>query len=144
MLFIYAIRYCLNKHCFLLSKSDLLGEIPKTLIRKDVYMNRNKSFIVRMTNKEITSLDKKVKRTKMSREQYVRTLCNNKIPVEIPPADYYSLIREVRALGNSMNQIAYKANSMGLLDAPLYRHNADLIIETADKLATVCLPKDFI
>jgi len=105
-------------------------------------MHRTQSFIVRMTPDELKALDKKVKRTKMSREAYVRTLCNNKTPVEIPPADYHALIREVRALGNNLHQIAYKANSMGLLDAPEYRRNADMITAVADKLTLVCLPRE--
>ena len=53
-----------------------------------------------MTKDELQALDKKVKRTGMSREGYVRTLCNNKTPVELPPADYHALVREVRMLGN--------------------------------------------
>ncbi|MGL4668668.1 MAG: plasmid mobilization protein [Saezia sp.] len=48
-------------------------------------MHRKQSFIVRMTKEELASLDKKVKKTGMSREGYIRTLCNNKTPVEIPP-----------------------------------------------------------
>lgn len=105
-------------------------------------MNRKNAFIVRMTKAELQALDKKVKRTSMSREGYVRTLCNNKLPVELPPADYYTLIREVRALGNNLHQIAYKANAQGLLDTPLFKRHADHITAVADKLMAVCLPRD--
>ncbi|MDD4474266.1 MAG: plasmid mobilization relaxosome protein MobC [Eubacteriales bacterium] len=105
-------------------------------------MNRTQAFIVRMNKAEMQALDKKVKRTGMSREGYVRTLCNNKTPVELPPADYYALIREVRALGNNLHQIAYKANAQGLLDTPLFKHHADNITAVADKLTAVCLPRD--
>ena len=104
-------------------------------------MHRRFEIKVRFTRDEIQTLDKKVKRTGMSREGYVRTLCNNKTPVELPPADYHALIREVRALGNSMNQIAYKANAMGLLDAPQYRRYADRVIAVADNLLMLCLPQ---
>lgn len=104
-------------------------------------MNRKQSFIVRMTKEELASLDKKVKKTGMSREGYVRTLCNNKTPVEIPPADYYALVREVRALGNNLHQIAHKANALGLLDVPEFRRHAEHITAVADKLTAVCLPR---
>ncbi len=104
-------------------------------------MHRNQAFIIRMTKDELQTLDKKVKKTGLSREGYVRTLCNNKTPVELPPADYHALIREVRVLGNNLHQIAYKANSMGLLDAPEYKRHADHITAVADKLTTVCLPR---
>lgn len=105
-------------------------------------MNRNNEIKVRFNQDEIRVLNKNVKKTGMSREQYIRTLCKDKLPVEIPSADYFALIREVRALGNNMHQIAYKANSMNLLDAPMYRQNADKVTALADKLMSVCLPKD--
>ena len=104
--------------------------------------NRNLEIKVRFNRDELQTLDKKVKRTGMSREGYVRTLCNGKTPVELPPADYYALIREVRALGNNLHQIAYKANALGFLDAPEYRRHADNITAVADKLTAVCLPRD--
>jgi len=105
-------------------------------------MNRTYEIKVRFNKEELQSLYKKVEKTGMSREQYIRTLCKNKVPVEIPPIDYFSLIREVRELGNNMYQIAYKVNSMGLLDTPFYRQNAETITELADKLTAVCLPID--
>lgn len=104
--------------------------------------NRTLEIKVRFTRNELSSLNKKVKRTGMSREGYVRTLCNNKTPVELPPANYYALIREVRALGNNLHQIAYKANAQGLLDTPLFKRHADSITAVADKLTAVCLPRD--
>lgn len=45
-------------------------------------------------------------KTGLSREAYIRTVLAGKVPVEIPPAPYYELMREVHALGNSMNQLA--------------------------------------
>ena len=104
-------------------------------------MNRNQSFIVRMTKDELQTLDKKVKKTGLSRESYVRTLCKEKTPVEIPSADYYALIREVRALGEIMNQIAYKALTADSPEAEMCRKNADHVITVADNLMAVCLPK---
>lgn len=104
--------------------------------------NRTLEIKVRFTHNELSSLNKKVKRTGMSREGYVRALCNNKTPVELPPADYHALIREVRALGNNLHQIAYKANSQGLLDTPLFKRHADNITAVADKLTSVCLPRE--
>jgi hypothetical protein len=105
-------------------------------------MRRNCEIKVRFSEEELRNLDKKVKRTTMSREGYVRTILNSKTPVEIPPADYFALIREVRALGNNLHQIAYKANSQGLLDTPMFKRHADNITAVADKLTAVCLPRE--
>jgi hypothetical protein len=106
--------------------------------------HRNLEIKVRFTRDELSTLDKKVKKTGMSREGYVRTICNNKTPVEIPPADYYTLLREVRALGNNLHQSSYKANALGFLDAPEFRRHADRITEVADKLTAVCLPRSWL
>jgi len=104
--------------------------------------NRTLEIKVRFTRDELQTLDKKVKKTGLSREGYVRNLCNNKTPVELPPADYHALVREVRMLGNNLHQIAAKANAQGLLDTPMFKRHADNITAVADKLTTVCLPRD--
>ena len=105
-------------------------------------MHRTNQFIVRMTKDELQTLDKKVKRAGMSREGYVRTLCNNKTPVALPPVDYQALVREVRMLGSNLHQIAAKANALGLLDVPMFKRHANTITAVADKLTTVCLQRD--
>jgi hypothetical protein len=104
--------------------------------------NRTFEIKVRFTRNELQALNKKVKRTGLSREGYVRNLCNNKTPVELPPADYHALVREVRMLGSNLHQIAAKANALGLLDVPMFKRHADSITNLADKLTTVCLPRD--
>ncbi|MCL2343065.1 MAG: hypothetical protein FWC62_04085 [Firmicutes bacterium] len=50
--------------------------------------HRNLEIKVRFTRDELQALDKKVKKTGMSREGYVRTLCTGKTPVELPPAGH--------------------------------------------------------
>jgi hypothetical protein len=104
-------------------------------------IHRTCEIKVRLSKDELQALDKKVRKTGMSREGYVRTLISGKIPVEIPPAPYYDLLREVRALGNTMNQIAYRANSQNLINATYYRKNADTVISLCDRLTAVCLPR---
>ena len=103
---------------------------------------RTHEIKVRFSDKEFETLNKNVANTRMSREGYIRTILNRKRPVEIPPADYWSLVREVRALGNNLHQIAYKANALGLLDVPMFRHHAEHITAVADKLTAVCLPRE--
>lgn len=105
-------------------------------------INRNLEIKVRFDHDELQTLDKKVKRTGLSREGYIRNLCNEKTPVALPPADYHALVREVRVLGNNLHQIAAKANALNLLDTPMYKRYADDITALADKLTMICLPRD--
>lgn len=103
---------------------------------------RNCEIKVRLSRSELQALDKKVKKTGMSREGYVRCLLRDKLPVEIPPAPYYDLVREIRALGNNMNQIAYKVHALGYVNHQEYREHANKVIALADTIASVCLPRD--
>ena len=103
-------------------------------------MKRTCEIKVRFYKRELQELDKKVRKTGMSREGYIRSIAENMRPVEIPPAPYYDLLRELRAVGNNMNQLAYKAHSLGFVDAPMYRKHADVMIALADKMTAVCLP----
>jgi len=48
--------------------------------------NRNLEIKVRFNRDELQALDKKVKRTGMSREGYIRTVVSGKTPVELPSA----------------------------------------------------------
>ena len=95
---------------------------------------------VRLSRWELQELDRKVKKTGMSREGFIRTLLMNKVPVALPPAPYFDLIKEVRILGNHMRQIAYRAHALHSSDAPMHRENADKVTALADRLTAVCLP----
>jgi hypothetical protein len=95
-----------------------------------------------LDEKEAHKLTDNSKKCKLSQSSYVRYLIMNKTPVELPPADYYALVREVRALGNNLHQIAAKANALNLLDTPMFKRYADDITALADKLTLVCLPRD--
>jgi hypothetical protein len=103
-------------------------------------VKRNLQFVLRLSEDELQSLNIKVKKVGMSREGYVRQLINGYAPVCVPPIEYFSLIRELRAIGNNMCQIAYRANSMQLLDAPYYKKNADRILKVCDYLYGLNLP----
>lgn len=102
--------------------------------------NRNHEIRFRLTWEELLLFDKKVHSTGMTREAYLRALIGGKIPVQLPPMEYHAVIRELRAIGNNLHQIAYKANALGPLDAPNYRRNAQYVVATADRLLTAIAP----
>jgi hypothetical protein len=107
-----------------------------------IMRNRNVRYQLFLDDDEFRKLAAHAQKCKMSQSSFLRHLINNKTPVELPPADYHALVREVRMLGNNLNQIAAKANAQGLLDVPLFKRHADTITAVADKLTMVCLPRD--
>ena len=60
------------------------------------------------------------------REQgFCRRVLNGTEVKEAPPADVPVLIREVRRVGNTLNQIMKRANALGLMDVPQLRKALD-------------------
>lgn len=103
---------------------------------------RNISILFRLNRKEAELLDKKVKRSGLSREGYLRHLVNGLVPNDAPPADYYRFMRELHHIGNSLNQIARKANSLNVIDVVQYDEAMRLFKETVDEVTNaVILPK---
>ncbi len=82
--------------------------------------NRNVHIQFWLNRKEAEMLDKKVRRSGLSREAYLRHLVNGFIPKETPPADYYSFMRELHAIGNNLNHIAQKAHVLQVMDGQRY------------------------
>ena len=76
-------------------------------------LNRNIKITFRLNAKEHQQLKKNVKKTGLSQETYIRTLLAGYAPKELPPPDYHSMMRELNAIGNSINQIAARANATG-------------------------------
>ncbi len=76
-------------------------------------LKRNIKITFRLNAKEHQRLKKNVKKTGLSQETYIRTLLDGYAPKELPPPDYHSMMRELNAIGNSINQIAARANATG-------------------------------
>ena len=74
----------------------------------------------RLNRKEAETLDKKVKKSGISREAYLRHLITGVVPKDAPPPDYYSMMRELHKVGNNLNQIAQKAHTLKVIDVKRY------------------------
>jgi len=104
--------------------------------------NRTIEIKVRLNQKEADILNEKVKKSRLSREAYLRQLIGGLMPQDAPPPDYYTMMKELYKIGNNLNQIARKAQSMNMIDAPLYK-KVVVEFETAVKKITeaVILPR---
>ena len=81
---------------------------------------RNIEIKVRLNRKEADNLFKRVKRSRLSREAYLRHLINDKIPQDAPPPDYYSMMQQLYRIGTNLNQIAQKAHTLNVIDVQRY------------------------
>ena len=87
--------------------------------------NRNHRVDIYFTKYELETLTKKVRRSGLSREGFCRRVLNGTEVKEAPPTDVPVLIREVRRVGNTLNQIMKRANALGLMDVPQLRKALD-------------------
>ena len=83
-------------------------------------IKRNVEIKVRLSRKEAETLNKRVKKSGISREAYIRHLIEGSVPREAPPPDYYAMMREIYAIGKNLNQIAQKAHVLQVMDGQRY------------------------
>lgn len=82
---------------------------------------RNCRFEIRFTKDELSDLTKKARKARLTNAAFIRCAVRGTAVKEAPPADVPVLIREVRRVGASLNQIMKRANAIGLLDVPQLR-----------------------
>lgn len=86
---------------------------------------RNIQKIVRLSRDEAQDLQKKAKRSCMSESGLIRLLLKGYEPREKPDERFYDVMRELSAIGNNINQLAAKANTLGFVDAPQLKKEAE-------------------
>lgn len=76
-------------------------------IEKHILLNRT----------EAQDLQKKAKKACLSEGALIRLLLKGYAPKEQPDERFYDVMQELSAIGNNINQLAVKANSLGFVDA---------------------------
>ena len=105
--------------------------------------NRNVRIQFRLDEKEAEAFNKRVKKSGVNRENYMRHLINDLLPMEVPPPDFYSMLNELHAIGNNLNQIARKAHVLNVIDVQRYNEVADRLSDaTVNIMNAVMLPRE--
>jgi len=103
---------------------------------------RNIQIIVRLDPDENAHFKNMVNKSGLSQSAYLRQLIKNLIPADLPPPDYYSMMNELRAIGNNMNQIAQKAHVLNVIDVKRYDAAYDTLkVALVDIVNAVKLPR---
>lgn len=95
---------------------------------------RNQRFLVSLTEKEMDNLMKKVRRTGLTRDAYVRTALAETQPKELPHPDFFEVLKVLRQISTNMNQIAAKANTTGFINAEAYWENSRRLQEAISEI----------
>ena len=122
-----------------------LRQIPESIEKRKgdgAMRKRNVAILFRLNRKEAEILDKKVKKSGLSREAYLRHLISGVVPRDAPPPDYYSMMRELHRIGNNLNQIAQKAHTLNVIDVQRYDRDMRMFEDTVKKITeAVILPE---
>ena len=86
---------------------------------------RNIQKIVRFSRDEAQDLQKKAKKACLSEAGLIRLLLRGYEPREKPDERFYDVMRELSSIGNNINQLAVKANALGVVDAPQLKKEAE-------------------
>jgi hypothetical protein len=82
--------------------------------------NRNIEIKLRLNKTEADTLNKRVKKSGLYRENYLRHLINGLVPTDLPPPDYFAMTKELHAIGTNLNQVAQKAHILNVIDIQRY------------------------
>ncbi len=105
-------------------------------------LKRSIKITFRLNSKECQQFKKQVAKTGFSQERYLRTLVNGYIPRELPSPDYHAMMKELRAIGNNLNQIAARANATGHIDRMIFQLEVDRLRQAVLDIQTaVTLPE---
>lgn len=86
---------------------------------------RNIQKIVRFSRDEAQDLQKKAKKACLSEAGLIRLLLRGYEPREKPDERFYDVMRELSSIGNNINQLAVKANTLGFVDVPQLKKEAE-------------------
>lgn len=74
-----------------------------------------------LSEKDAAELKRKAQKCGITETAVIRQLLRGYEPREQPDKQFYAAMREMYAIGNSLNQLARKAHSLGFIDAPKLR-----------------------
>ena len=86
---------------------------------------RNIEKHILMTRTEAQDLQKKAKKACLSEAGLIRLLLRGYEPKEKPDERFYDVMRELSAIGNNINQLAVKANTLGFVDSLQLKKEAE-------------------
>lgn len=106
---------------------------PKPFVRKkfkgEKLRTREKQVIVRLTQEEYNKLVTKSENVGLTISEFLRIYINGFEPREKPPIEFYEAIKQIRKIGNNINQIARLANATGVLDELTCKRQFDKLNE---------------
>ncbi len=97
-------------------------------------MTDKRKFDIRLSQKDFNMLERRARRCKISKSEYMRRLLNRHVPREAPPLDYYGMMNELRAVREDLDVLAQMAAATGLMDANAIEVQLRRLRDTSEKI----------
>lgn len=99
--------------------------------------NRTNRIEVRLNNEELNFLNSEVAKTGLSREEYLRSLMRKVIPAYRPSHELVEVVKQLRMIGNNLNQIAVIAYKTSSIDVTKYKYESKRLQEEIVKIMEI-------
>lgn len=83
-------------------------------------LKRTCQINLRLDEQELARLRSLIRKSGLSQSAYLRQIINGVVPKDMPPPDYYAMMRELHGIGRNLNEIAVKAHTLNVLDVKRY------------------------
>jgi len=87
---------------------------------KNVMQKRTIQILFRLNEREADHLYDLVEKSGHSREAFLRAIIEGYQLCEKPDPEFYKAMREISTIGNNVNQLAAKANTLGFTDVQMF------------------------
>ena len=78
-----------------------------------------------LSPEDAKELKRKAELEELTETAVIRILIRGYEPREKPDGRFYDAMRNLSAIGNNINQLAVKANTLGFVDVPMLRREAE-------------------
>ena len=107
----------------------------------NIMQKRIHRVTVCLTEEGHLKLNEMCKATKLTMSKLIRFLLSGYLPAQAPPAEYAVLIKELRAVGNNLNQLARIVHSGGYLNTAELEKACKKFNEVSEKVDEAFAPK---
>ncbi|WP_304432942.1 plasmid mobilization protein [Acutalibacter muris] len=97
-------------------------------------MIAKRKFDIRLSQRDFNMLERRARRCKISKSEYMRRLLNRCVPREAPPLDYYGMMNELKAIREDLDVLAQMATATGFIDAKAIDVQLRELRKTSEKI----------
>ncbi len=92
-----------------------------------------------LSGDELLDFNRKVKKSGLTQQAYIRSLINGYTPKELPSFDYLAMAKQLHAIGNNIHQIAARANATGFFMVNEYEQYMNDVYDAIAKIEKAIL-----